>query len=41
MAAYQFLGGNKLSICIGNRLPIIESALKTKLSEKTSFSLIV
>ena len=33
LAAYQFLGGNRISLCLNNTIPIIESTLKTKLSE--------
>lgn len=33
LAAYQFLGGNRISLCLNNTIPIIESSLKTKLFE--------
>lgn len=33
LAAYQFLGGNRISVCLNNKLPIIESVLKTNLAE--------
>ena len=33
IAAYQFLGGNRLSVCINNQLPVVVSALNTTLSE--------